>query len=68
LAGVFEKLEQKTGAKREYAAYGFIALLALYLVFGRSAELVSNFIGFGYPVFASVKAIRTEDKSDDTLW
>ena len=67
-SGAFEKLELKTGAKREHAAYGALALLTAYLIFGRAAQLVSNAIGFAYPVFASVKAIRTEDKSDDTLW
>ncbi|KAI6189513.1 Receptor expression-enhancing protein [Aphelenchoides bicaudatus] len=63
-----EKIEQKTGAKREHVAYGALVVLALYLIVGSAAELVANLIGFAYPAYASVKAIRTENKDDDTLW
>lgn len=49
-------------------AYGFVGILSIYLVLGSFAELVCNLIGFGYPVYASVCAIRTEIKEDDTQW
>uniref|UniRef100_F1LEH1 Receptor expression-enhancing protein n=1 Tax=Ascaris suum TaxID=6253 RepID=F1LEH1_ASCSU len=65
---VFAKFEESTGAKREHLVYTMIGLLALYLIIGEFAELVCNLIGFAYPAYASVKAIRTAEKDDDTQW
>ncbi|KAK6109132.1 TB2/DP1 HVA22 family protein [Brugia pahangi] len=64
----FQQLEQKTHLEREKIAYAVIALAGLYMVFGAFARLVCNFIGFAYPAYASVKAIRTAQKDDDTHW
>ncbi|KAH7726977.1 TB2/DP1 proteinHVA22 family protein [Aphelenchoides avenae] len=64
----FESLEKNLNVPREKIFYGFCGALALYLVIGAFAEFVCNLIGFGYPAYASVKAIRTETKDDDTMW
>uniref|UniRef100_A0A914XXL6 Receptor expression-enhancing protein n=1 Tax=Panagrolaimus superbus TaxID=310955 RepID=A0A914XXL6_9BILA len=64
----FGKIEASCGIKREQIVYGGAAVLGVYLIFGGLAQLICNLIGFAYPAYASVKAIRTENKDDDTQW
>ncbi|KAM3716439.1 Receptor expression-enhancing protein [Dirofilaria immitis] len=64
----FQQIEQKTHLEREKIVYAIIGVVGLYMVFGAFAKLVCNFIGFAYPAYASVKAIRTAQKDDDTHW
>ncbi|VDK54781.1 unnamed protein product [Anisakis simplex] len=68
LEQTIDSIEKKTNVKRETFFYVICGLLAVYMVFGALAEVVCNLIGFGYPAYASVKAVRSRQKDDDTQW
>ncbi|XP_054714453.1 receptor expression-enhancing protein 5-like [Uloborus diversus] len=63
-----EKAEQLTGVKRVHLALGFGVIWALYMILGKGAELICNAIGFGYPAYASMIALESDTKIDDTKW
>jgi len=43
-----------------------VFLLLAYLIFGEG--FVCNFVGFAFPAYASLKAIESDSKDDDTQW
>lgn len=47
-------------------AIGSLILFIAYFVFGFAP--LSNLLGFAYPLYASFKALRTEETDDDTQW
>uniref|UniRef100_A0A0R3S0M5 Receptor expression-enhancing protein n=1 Tax=Elaeophora elaphi TaxID=1147741 RepID=A0A0R3S0M5_9BILA len=55
-------------SREQQLYYVIFALFAFYLLLGCFAELICNVFGFAYPAYASVKAIRTPNKEDDTQW
>jgi len=65
---VFGAIEDKTGIGREKIFMGCVAVLSLYLVVGYASGFIVALLGFLYPAYASVKAIESSSKDDDTQW
>jgi len=61
-------IEQKTKVKREQLALGLLAFVAIYLVLGWGNDVVCNFIGLIFPIYASVLAVESKATQDDTEW
>lgn len=61
-------IESKTGVNRLYLFAGCVSLLSLYLVVGYASGFIVALLGFLYPAYASVKAIESSNKEDDTQW
>lgn len=65
---VLELIEGKTNVKRVYIVKAILGVFALYMIFGHFAALVCNLIGFVYPAYASIHALESRNKDDDTKW
>ncbi|KAI6217385.1 Receptor expression-enhancing protein [Aphelenchoides fujianensis] len=68
VSAFLEKFEKNTNLKREQLAYAFLGLTAVYFIVGQFAQIIVNVVGFAYPAYQSVKAIRTPTTEDDTKW
>lgn len=63
-----ELIEQKTKVPAEYFVVGLFGVLALCIFSGFWASSITNFVGFLYPAYASVAALESSGKDDDTQW
>jgi len=68
VSDICEKVEKVTGVKRIYVAQGILGIVSIYMIFGYFAELICNIVGFFYPAYASIHAIESHNKDDDTKW
>jgi receptor expression-enhancing protein 5/6 len=62
------QLSEKIKVDKAFIAVGIALvpiLLSVVLGFG---HFVVDLVGFAYPLYASVKAIETQSKDDDTQW
>jgi receptor expression-enhancing protein 5/6 len=65
---VLTLINEKTGLKKKHILAGCVAVLSLYLVVGYASGFIVALLGFLYPAYASVKAIESTEKDDDTQW
>ncbi|XP_050421954.1 receptor expression-enhancing protein 5-like [Adelges cooleyi] len=65
---IFAWAELQTGFNRLYIFIGLVVFTVFYLVIGYATLLLSNVISFLYPAYASIKAVESPSKDDDTKW
>lgn len=61
-------LEKHSKVPKVYLVMGSLAVMLVLTFFNFAGSLVSSVLGFLYPAYASFRALKTVDKSDDTLW
>lgn len=61
-------MEDATGVRKVHIVmlFGMTVLLLRFLGYGGNA--VCNLVGYGYPAFASMRAIESKRSQDDTQW
>uniref|UniRef100_A0A915MCE6 Receptor expression-enhancing protein n=2 Tax=Meloidogyne javanica TaxID=6303 RepID=A0A915MCE6_MELJA len=65
---LFGAAEKSSGLEREKIFYAICGFLFLWLLAAPGAGLICNLIGVVYPAYASVVALRSAGKEDDTQW
>jgi len=63
-----EIVEAKTKINTEYFVVALGVVIIALLFIGTGAGFLANIIGFTYPVYATIHAIESETKTDDTEW
>src|SRR5882762_6228829 len=65
---MLKALEQRTQIPKSYVVIGTVVLLLLLHTFNSFAAPVSNLLGWGLPVYLSLKALETPGHQDDVQW
>ncbi|KAJ1797467.1 ER membrane protein DP1/Yop1 [Coemansia sp. RSA 2399] len=60
--------QAKTGVPKVYGAAGVASVWVTLVFFNIGAPLLVNLVGFGYAAYASLGAIESPGKEDDTQW
>lgn len=62
------KLEVATNVRRQTLFLGGLCFILFYLAVGYAANFLCYFLGFVFPTYASVKAIESNDLTEDIKW
>jgi len=54
--------------KLAHIVLGIVGILFLLLLCDSCGEAITNFVGFLYPAYASIRALQTQETKDDTQW
>ncbi|KAK8797000.1 hypothetical protein WA538_000226 [Blastocystis sp. DL] len=63
-----DMISEKIHVRKCYIVLVFVLQFILVTVFTLGCKVLGNFIVFLYPVYASFKAIKSNNKDDDTQW
>ncbi|KFM82591.1 receptor expression-enhancing protein 5-like [Stegodyphus dumicola] len=63
-----KKAEEISGIERRKLVLGICFTLGFLVIIGYGAQLICNGVGFAYPAYASILAIESRNKEDDTVW
>lgn len=62
---VILKLERQSGIKKTHMVYGLAALAAFFLLYRFATSFVVSIVLFAYPMFLSLEAVESHDKTKD---
>jgi len=65
---IFKTISEKTGQPPSVLVCVMAGLFVLIILYSHGMSALCNLVGFGYPVYASFKALKSEGASDDTEW
>jgi len=65
---IAKMLSEKTGQRPANLVVGFFFLMCCVILHTHGWDTLVMMIGFSYPVYASFKALKTENIEDDTEW
>jgi len=65
---VMNKLEKQIGVRKVHAVLTLGMLIMVIVLMTLGGRLFTNLFGFIYPCYASFRAIKSDEKEDDTQW
>lgn len=68
IGGPITSIAEKVKVDKAFIVIGVAALIILLAVAVGFGDFIIDLVGYIYPVYASIKAIETEEKDDDTQW
>lgn len=59
---------KEAGARPAFITIGLLTFLIIFSLYKNGQNATSNMIGFVFPTYFAIKALRTSGKDDDTQW